>query len=90
MFTAVVIACLGLAQQGEAGGFDTPGWSVSPGVKSLAINIIPPYDFGVDYYVNLGGFIGGGFPGDLSVSYGAVDGIMVLSIRRGVGFGCRF
>ena len=31
MFTAVVIACLGLAQQSEAAGFDTPGWSVTGG-----------------------------------------------------------
>jgi len=73
MFTAATIVCLGLAQQGEAGGFDTPGWSVSPGVKSLAINIIPPYDYGSEFYINLGGLKGGGFPGDLSVPFGSVD-----------------
>jgi len=40
MFTAVIIACLGLAQQSEAAGFDTPGWSVTPGEYTLPLSTL--------------------------------------------------
>ena len=37
MFTAAVIASLGLVQQSEAAGFDTPGWSITPGATTLPL-----------------------------------------------------